>query len=64
MFLLYNCQVGILLALQLAFCKQTKTKQVKMARYLEAAIILVEQSKVFENIGSKIGTKGALHQYC
>lgn len=63
MFPLYSCPVGILLALQLAFCKQTKTKQVKMVRNLEAATILVEHSKVFENIGSKIGTKGALQQY-
>lgn len=64
MFLLCSCQVGILLALQLAFCKQTKTKQVKMAGNLEAAIILVEHTKAFENIGSKIGTEGALDQYC
>lgn len=63
MFPLYSCPVGILLALQLAFCKQTKTKQVKMVGNLEAATILVEHSKVFENIGSKIGTKGALVQY-
>ena len=35
-----------------------------MVRNLEAATILVEHSKVFENIGSKIGTKGALDQYC
>jgi len=59
MFLLYSCQVGILLALQLAFCKQTKTKQVKMAGNLEAVKPLLHLSKVFENIGSKIERKRA-----
>ena len=64
MFLLYSCQVGILLALQLAFCEQTKTKQVKMAGNLEAVIPLLHLSKVFENIGSKIGRKRAPDEYC
>lgn len=35
-----------------------------MAGNLEAAITLVHLSKVFENKGSKIGTKRALDEYC
>ena len=58
MFPLYSCPVGILLALQLAFCKQTKTKHVKMVGNLKATIILVKLSKVFENIAVLLVNRG------